>query len=82
LLEGKRSRAALIVEDYGTGMTEETKRRAFEWLFTSKPTGTGIGLPMVRQITDDHGADIRLDTKLGKGTKFTVSFPAEPSGGG
>jgi signal transduction histidine kinase len=73
--------ARLIVGDTGVGMTPETRDRMFEPFFTTKADrgGTGLGLPIVREITAAHGARIEVDSTLGKGTQVCVTFPAVES---
>jgi two-component system cell cycle sensor histidine kinase/response regulator CckA len=68
---------ALAVTDTGTGMTEDTQRRAFEPFFTTKPLGqgTGLGLAMVFGCMQNCGGFIELRSKLGAGTTFTLWFP-------
>jgi CheY-like chemotaxis protein len=70
--------AVIVVEDNGRGMTEEVQRAAFEPFFTTKPvgTGTGLGLSICRDIIRDFGGEIRLESELGKGTRFTIILPA------
>jgi len=72
--------ALLFVEDNGPGMTAEQQRRVFEPYFTTKPTGTGLGLPLVKQAITDVGGTIELLSEPGLGTRFTVALPlAAPS---
>ncbi len=70
-------RLTVRVQDTGTGMNEEVKRRAFEPFFTTKPRGggTGLGLSMVYTCVRSHGGDIRLESEVGKGTRFTFWLP-------
>ena len=49
------------IEDNGTGVAPDLQERIFLPFFTTKPTGSGIGLPLARQILAGHGADLRLD---------------------
>jgi PAS domain S-box-containing protein len=63
------------ISDNGCGMVEETKQRLFEPFFTRKETGTGLGMPMVRQHLDALNADLELESEPGKGTTFTIRFP-------
>jgi PAS domain S-box-containing protein len=63
------------VEDNGTGMSEETAKRIFEPLFTTRARGTGLGLAIVKKIVEEHGGSVTLDTKPGLGSKVTVSIP-------
>jgi signal transduction histidine kinase len=63
------------VEDNGTGMDDETARRAFEPLFTTWARGTGLGLAIVKKIVKEHGGSVSLDSIPDHGTKVTVIIP-------
>ena len=65
------------VEDTGTGIPPEILEHIFEPYFTTKDSGrgTGLGMPIVRQIMDLHKSTLDLDTEVGKGTAITISFP-------
>jgi signal transduction histidine kinase len=80
-LSGTRDSALLVVEDDGPGMTEEQQRRAFEPYFTTKATGTGLGLALVKQAVSDVGGSIELHSTFGVGTRFTVALPLAASSG-
>ena len=64
--------------DDGAGMSAETQAKIFQPLFTTKERGrgTGLGLVVVKQILTEHQAEIRVDSRLGQGTKFQISFAA------
>ena len=65
------------VEDDGVGMSEEVKRRMFEPFFTTKgPKGLGLGMSMVQGIVSRHRGSIEVQSEEGKGTTFTLRFPA------
>jgi len=70
-------RAVLTVEDTGPGIPASNLERVFEPYFTTKPAdrGTGLGLPVVRQIVRNHGGDVRLESVPGRGSTFTVELP-------
>ncbi len=77
-------RVCLRVADNGPGVPEEVKASIFDPFFTTKGSGKGIGLGLaiVQQIVEAHGASITLDSAAGQGTAFTVTFPAAPPGAG
>lgn len=65
------------VEDDGVGMSEEVKRRIFEPFFTTKgPKGLGLGMSVVQGIVSRHRGSIDVESQEGRGTKFTLRFPA------
>lgn len=70
------STLALIVTDTGCGMSPELQPRIFEPFVTTKPHGTGVGLAISRQIVQQHGGYILVDSLLGVGSTFTVVLPA------
>jgi signal transduction histidine kinase len=63
------------VEDSGIGMDQETLNKAFTLFFSSKGTGTGLGLFISDKIAQAHGGSIELESKLGVGTRFVVRLP-------
>lgn len=64
--------------DTGVGMEEETIRKMFEPFYSTKLGGTGLGLPTVRRIVEGHGGRIAVQSEPGRGTQFSLSFPALP----
>jgi signal transduction histidine kinase len=74
----KGPHAKVIVRDTGSGMSPATKARIFEPFFTTKEVGkgTGLGLATVFALTSQAGGRIEVDSQIGKGTTFTVSFPS------
>jgi PAS domain S-box-containing protein len=72
---GDEDRVTFEVEDDGIGMDQETRERAFSLFFSSKGTGTGLGLFISDKIARAHGGEIRLESEVGVGTKFIVALP-------
>ena len=72
------NRVVLSVSDSGTGITDEDKSKIFDPFYTKKKmgrSGTGLGMTVVLGTVQDHNGNIELDTIMGKGTTFTLSFP-------
>ncbi len=71
------TQVSLIVEDTGTGISEEVKKQMFIPFFTTKEfgQGTGIGLSVVHGVITSHKGTIRVESKLGIGTRFEIQLP-------
>ena len=65
--------------DTGQGMSQEALAKLFQIFFSTKPGGSGLGLPTVRKIVEVHGGTIECESEQGHGTKFKLSFPAASS---
>jgi len=74
-LEKPERFAHFIVQDKGHGIRPETLRHIFEPLFTTKKTGTGLGLPVTRHVVTRHGGEIFVESTVGVGTKFHIFIP-------
>jgi PAS domain S-box-containing protein len=69
-------RVVVEVSDTGIGMSREVRQRCLEPFFTTKgERGTGIGLAMVHGIAQRHGADILIESEVGRGTTMGLAFP-------
>jgi two-component system, NtrC family, sensor kinase len=84
LTEGKAGKAQRIVVDFtdtGSGMTPEVMIHIFDPLYTTKDRGqgTGLGLVIVSQIVSEHGGTVEVQSNLGKGTSFRLTFAALPN---
>lgn len=68
---------SLIVEDTGVGMEENIIKQIFLPFFSTKDVGqgTGLGLPVVHGIVTSHGGFIKVDSRVGQGTRFEVQLP-------
>ena len=70
--------ATVEVSDNGRGITEEDLTRIFNPFFTTRPGGTGLGLPAVRRIARAHGGRVEVSSSPGKGSTFTIRLPLNP----
>lgn len=75
-VEKRQKRIIISVEDNGIGISEELHTRIFEPNFTSKSSGMGLGLTMVRKMVEDYKGEISVKSELGKGSTFTISLPS------
>jgi signal transduction histidine kinase len=76
-LGGDAEKVLFEVADDGIGMDQETREKAFTLFFSSKGTGTGLGLFISDKIARAHGGEIDLESAPGEGTKFIVSLSRE-----
>lgn len=65
----------IVVSDNGRGISEEVKNLIFEPKFTTKSSGMGLGLPMIKNIIEAYDGSISFTSKEGEGTEFTVILP-------
>lgn len=68
----------VVFEDTGAGIAPEDLARVFTPFFTTKTSGTGLGLPIAARIVKSHGGTIALESEPGRGTTVRVLLPAEP----
>ncbi|MDK0932605.1 HAMP domain-containing sensor histidine kinase [Clostridium perfringens] len=79
----KDNKVIISIEDQGIGISEEDLKYVFERFYradksrTRATGGTGIGLTIVKSIVSSHGGEIKLESKLGEGSKFTIILPKE-----
>jgi len=76
---GQLSGIRIVVEDTGSGMTEQELERAFQDFYSTKPGGTGLGLSIVRRLVTDAGGRLRVETSPGAGSRFIVDVPEAPA---
>ena len=68
------------IKDSGPGINEEALSRIFEYYYTTKDKGMGLGLPISYMIVKDHGGDIKVNSAAGQGTTFTIILPKSRGG--
>ncbi len=80
---GDHRHAVITVADTGMGMSEEVRKKVFDPFFTTKgEEGTGLGLSVSHSIVERHGGDLKVDSRPGEGTTFSITLPIgmNPSG--
>jgi len=75
----QRNRVAITIEDSGGGIAAERLPNLFTAFVSTKARGMGLGLNLCQMIVDRHNGQLSVSSDLGKGTRFEVSFPAEPA---
>jgi signal transduction histidine kinase len=71
------STVEISVADDGPGVPPDKIERIFEAYFTTKEKGTGLGLAIVKHNAELYGGEVRVESELGNGAKFTVTLPAK-----
>jgi len=80
-LAGAPERVRLLVADNGCGIPAEAQPKLFNFLYTTKPAGSGLGLWLCRRIMQEHGGDIEVQSEPGRGATFRLTLPvaSEPA---
>jgi signal transduction histidine kinase len=73
------SHVLVTIEDFGTGIDEKDRHRIFEPFYTTKPSGTGIGLAICRSIIESHEGSLGVSANDPCGTIFHVALPSRQS---
>lgn len=76
---GGRQAARLRVTDTGPGIAAEALEKIFQPYFTTKPGGSGLGLPITKRIVEEHGGRIDVHSEPGRGTEFVISLEESPA---
>ena len=76
-VRGGEAETRLEVADTGRGIPEEDQEKVFEFAYTTREDGHGLGLAMVHQVVvEDHGGSVSLQSRPGEGTRVLLAFPA------
>ena len=71
------NQVSIEISDNGSGIPDEVLKKIFVPFYSTKPTGSGIGLSLSRQIIRNHGGQISVQSKEGEGTTFKVALPVK-----
>lgn len=75
LVQNKADRVSIVIADHGKGIEESEVEKVFEPFYTTKSSGSGLGLAVVKSIVENHQGAIRLESKRGQGTTVTITLP-------
>ncbi|MCZ8229833.1 ATP-binding protein [Flavobacterium sp.] len=75
VVKREQNQVIILVQDNGLGITQQTVSKIFEPKFTTKTSGMGLGLGIIKNIIENYNGTITFDTQLGKGTTFKVTLP-------
>ena len=70
------AKVVLTVEDNGVGIAKEDQQRIFDIFYSTRKGGTGLGLAVVQRIARDHGGELSLESRPGRGTRISFTLPA------
>jgi simple sugar transport system ATP-binding protein len=70
----RNNRLFIEVQDHGSGIDVDTQKKIFDYFFTTKNSGTGLGLPIVQRIVEQHNGSISVESTLDKGSLFRIEI--------
>ncbi len=76
-----KDRVEVSISDSGSGIPADQMERIFDYYYTTKEKGVGLGLPIAHRIIEAHGGQLNMDSQVGVGTKVTITLPIERRGG-
>jgi signal transduction histidine kinase len=68
----------VVIKDNGVGISKENLPKIFDFMFSTKPTGSGLGLSTARKIITDHQGEITVKSWVNRGTAFRIRIPLNP----
>jgi signal transduction histidine kinase len=77
---GSKKNIFIIIQDNGLGISREHLPKIFDFMFSTKPTGSGLGLSIAKKIISDHHGEITVKSEVNKGTVFKIRVPLSPRG--
>jgi signal transduction histidine kinase len=70
-----RDRIRVVISDSGPGIPPDQMEKIFNYYYTTKEKGVGLGLPIAHRIIEAHGGQLDVESRVGAGTKVTVTLP-------
>lgn len=78
ITRGSKKNVFIIVRDNGIGISKEHLPRIFDFMFSTKPTGSGLGLSITKKIIMDHHGEITARSEVNRGATFRIRLPLNP----
>jgi PAS domain S-box-containing protein len=72
---GSKKNVFIVVKDNGVGMSKENLPKIFDFMFSTKPMGSGLGLSIAKKIISDHHGEISVKSEINKGSIFRIRIP-------
>jgi len=70
-----KDRVEVAISDSGSGIPPQQMEKIFDYYYTTKEKGVGLGLPIAHRIIEAHGGQLRVESRAGYGTKVIVTLP-------
>jgi PAS domain S-box-containing protein len=77
---GSKKNVFIIIQDNGVGISKEHLPKIFDFMFSTKPTGSGLGLSIAKKIISDHHGEINVKSEVNRGSSFKIRLPLTPKG--
>jgi two-component system sensor histidine kinase AtoS len=75
---GSKKNVFIIIQDNGVGISKEHLHKIFDFMFSTKPTGSGLGLSIAKKIISDHHGEIAVRSEVNRGSTFRIRLPLSP----
>ena len=75
---GSKKNIFIIIQDNGAGISREHLPKIFDFMFSTKPMGSGLGLSIAKKIISDHHGEITVKSEINKGSTFRIRLPLSP----
>jgi signal transduction histidine kinase len=72
---GSKKNVFILVKDNGAGIPREVLPKIFDFMFSTKPTGSGLGLSIAKKIIQDHHGEISVMSEVNRGSTFRIRLP-------
>jgi signal transduction histidine kinase len=72
---GSKKNVFVVLKDNGVGISRENLPRIFDFMFSTKPMGSGLGLSITKKIISDHHGEISVKSEVNRGSTFRIRIP-------